>query len=73
MMVARTGVTQNLLNSPIQTQVNGPIMLLALYQWVYERVFVMNVFNRTLEIESILVLMGFKISFTAVFYQLDNK
>ena len=48
-------------------------MLLALYQWVYEPVFVMNVFNRTLEIESISVLMGFKISFTAVFYQLDNK
>ena len=34
MMVARAGVMRNLLNSPIQTQVNCPIMLLASYQWI---------------------------------------
>lgn len=45
-------------------------MFLASNEWVDKHLILKNVFTRTLEIESILVLMAFEISFAPVFDQL---
>jgi hypothetical protein len=47
-------------------------MFLASNEWVDEHFIIVNVFTWTLEIDSILVLMAFEISFAPLFDQLDN-